>query len=347
MIIDVNQHWLPENLFTDREMLDSFIRIVPRAYGEYAHVIKVPGTNDEQIAIEKPKGYENLNFSPVYVNPRGKVAAMDKAGVDKAFLRIPCWHEWLTLEMCKKVNDGMAQFIKEKPDRFLGLGIAPPWGDKACLDEADRCINKLGFAGIELAAHYGTLYLDADEFKSYFKKLNQLGVPVCVHHTPLPVDYQSVYKYVNLRRLLGRCIDQATAVGRELFSGMFEEFPNVKLIHTMLGGGFFAFADLLVRKKSKAGEEVERFDTSADKFRGYLERNLFFDIAHAPPWGTAQLECAVKVLGADHILFGSSFPLRNEWLFEGITTIRSLNISEEDKALILGGNAARLFNIKG
>jgi hypothetical protein len=38
MIIDVNMHWLPENLFTDESLLDSFIRLVPHAYGEYARL---------------------------------------------------------------------------------------------------------------------------------------------------------------------------------------------------------------------------------------------------------------------------------------------------------------------
>jgi predicted TIM-barrel fold metal-dependent hydrolase len=198
-----------------------------------------------------------------------------------------------------------------------------------------------------MAAHYGTLYLDADEFKPYFKKLNQMNVPICVHHTPLPVEYNSVYKYVNLRRLYGRCVDQGTAVGRELFSGMFGEFPNLKMIHTMLGGAFFGIASLLVPKRPKVVEDIERFDLNADKFAGYLENNLFFDMAHAPPWGKLQLECAVKVLGADHILWGSSYPLRNEWLTNGVEFIKSLDISEKEKELVLGGNAARLFKIKG
>jgi len=39
-------------------------------------------------------------------------------------------------------------------------------------------------------------------------------------------------------------MDQGTAVGRELFSGMFEEFPNLKFIHTMFVGNLFAVQNL-------------------------------------------------------------------------------------------------------
>jgi len=66
-----------------------------------------------------------------------------------------------------------------------------------------------------------------------------------------------------------------------------------------------------------------------------------------PPLGRKPvLECAIKIQGADHILFGSSYPLRSEWLYKGVDYVRSLKIGEEEKSLILGENAARLFNIK-
>ncbi len=345
MIIDANMHWLPENLFSDKSLRDSFIGCVPCAYGEYAKVCTIPGSKLQQIVIEKPQGYENLNYAENQYDPKTQLKDMDVAGVKIAILRIPCWQEWLPLEMCKVVNDELAKHVNKYPGRFLALAVVPPWGTKACLKEVERCIKELGFSGVQLAAHYGKLYLDEAEFKPFFKKLNQLGVPVVVHHTPLPVDYGSLIKYTNIRRQYGRCVDQATAVGRELFSGMFEELPNLKLIHSMLGGGFFAYANMLAPRKAGIKEEVERFDI-ADKVRNYLENNIYFDMSGALQWGKEQLECAVKVLGAGHILYGSSYPLRREWFFKGIEYVRKLQITKVEKDLILGKNAAKLFKIK-
>ena len=135
MIIDINMHWLPEDLLSNESLRDSFVSIVPRAYGEYAEVTNIPGTDRKQITISKPKGRAILNFGPEHVSAIGRIEAMDEAGVDKAILRIPCWQEWLNLDMCKMLNNGMAQYIKRNPDRFYGLGIVPPWGDKASLFE--------------------------------------------------------------------------------------------------------------------------------------------------------------------------------------------------------------------
>lgn len=345
MIIDTNMHYLPEDLFTNEKMLYGFLGCVPRESGEYAYLSTVPGTSTRQIVLEKPKGYQNLNYAEGQYTLEVKLQDMDEAGVDLALLRIPVWQEWLPIEMCRHVNDGLADMVKRSKGRLLANAVLPPHATKECIYELERCVKELGMVGVQLACHYGKFYLDDKIFKPYFKILNELKLPVVVHHTPCPVEYESIKDYTNQRRFYGRCIDQGTAVGRELFSGMFDEFPNLILIHTMLGGAFYAFQNILIPKGSKTSEAMERFQTGGDKLREYLRKNLYFDMSHALPWGRDQLECAIKVCGADHILFGSSYPVRREWLIKGVEFINSLNISNAEKSLVLGGNARKLFNI--
>lgn len=346
-VIDANMHWLPETLFSDQRLLDAFIGSAPREYGTYAKVMQIPGQALREIVIEQPKGCEVLNYAEDQYSLHGQLDDMDKAGIDRAILRLPCWQEWLDLDTCKLVNDGLAQHLKRSPGRFAALAVAPPWGTKQSCYEVERCIKDLGFSGVLMACHYGNLYLDDEAFKPYLRFLNDLGVPVVVHHTPLPVEYESILSYTNQRRQYGRCVAQATAVGRELFSGMFDEFPNLTLIHSMLGGGFFAYVDMLFPHKSESAarhDEVDRFEAQAERLRSKLRSNIFFDLSGAPQWGKAQLECAVKVLGGHNILYGGSYPIRRDWFLDGVSYIRSLDIAEQDIDAILGGNAARLFN---
>lgn len=346
MIVDINVHWKPEFFYED-SFFNECIRTIPRGYGQHVDVRDVPGLKGRQLTLSKPKGYENINSEPVATDPNERLKAMDKAGIDKGLLRWCIWPEWATLEICRRINDAMAQSVKQHPDRLLGLAVVPPWDDKYCLEELDRCIQDLGFVGVEVESSYGKLYLDAEEFRPFFKRINQLKVPVIVHHTSIPVDYESIYEYSNLRRMLGRCMEQMICVGRTVYSGMFEELPNLKFIHTMLGGGLFALKGLITPKKSTLTGDRERFDPDGSaKALGFLDRNVYYDVTHAPPWGEPQLECAVKVYGAEHILFGSSYPIRNEWVYGGVQYIRSLDISEKDKSLILGENAVKLFNLK-
>ncbi len=46
--------------------------------------------------------------------------------------------------------------------------------------------------------------------RQHFRKINQLGIPVAIHHVMLPVEYDSFTKYTNLRRTYGRCVAQMT-----------------------------------------------------------------------------------------------------------------------------------------
>ncbi len=53
----------------------------------------------------------------------------------------------------------------------------------------------------------------------------------------------------------------------------------------------------------------------------------------------------MKIYGADHVLYGSSYPVRKVWLTGGPDYIRSLDITEAEKAQILGGNALRVYRM--
>jgi NAD(P)-dependent dehydrogenase (short-subunit alcohol dehydrogenase family) len=68
----------------------------------------------------------------------------------------------------------------------------------------------------------------------------------------------------------GRCVDQTTAVGRELFSDFFERYPDLRMVHSMLDGGFFSIAQMLLPKASKRADKVQRFATNGDELARQL-----------------------------------------------------------------------------
>jgi len=346
MIIDANMHHLPEDLFDNEETLDGFLSTAPRGYGEIAS-LGVTTKGQRQIIVEKPMGCQNLNYVEGDYNMEMKLKAMDDNGVDIGLLRVPVWQEWLRLDTCKKVNDNAYEQCKNSGGRLFANACVPPWGGKENIYELERCVKELGMVGVQLACHYGQLYLDDPVFEPYLKVINDMNIPVVVHHTPGPVHWQSIYEYTNLRREFGRVTDQATAVGRELFSGMFDKFPNLKFIHTMFGGNWFGIQNLVLPKLGKKAEAMERLDMSeGERIRGYLQNNIYFDTTHPASWGKDVVECAIKVCGADHILFSSSFPVFYNWMSDGVELMKSLDITEEEREMICSGNALRLFNLK-
>jgi len=346
LIVDINMMWMPSTIWSDEKIMNMYLSSVPKQYGYDVKLTAVPGTKRKQIIIYKPKGRDALNYTDLHTDPLIRLRDMEKAGVDKALLRHPCWEEWFNLDACRKVNTLMARYVDKHPDKLMGLAIAPPWGDDESLDELDRAVKDLHLSGVECAAHYGELYLDAPELRAYFKKLNQLNVPVVVLHTPEPVGLHSLDDFTNPRRFYGRIIDQMVSVSRILYSGMLDDCPNLKLILTHMGGGLFAFTNFVKVPPLPTKEDVGRFDSQSEKIERYLSKNIYYDVTQPTQWTNAQLECAVKEVGADHMLYGASYPIRLDWFFNGVQRIRSLGISEREKNLILGENAVKLFKIR-
>ena len=327
-------------------MLNGFLSSAPRGFGEIARV-DTTGDGRKQLILEKPEGYQNLNYVEGDYSAEAKLAAMDEAGVDYGIMRVPVWQEWLPLEACKDINDNAFDIVKRSDGRLFATACVPPWGGKENIYELERCVKDLGAVGVQLACHYGQLYLDDEVFRPYLAAIEKLDVPVIAHHTPLPVEWRSIIDYTNFRREFGRIQDQATAVGRELFSGMFDQLPGLRFIHTMLGGNWFANTALLTPHASTKKEAITRLDpTGGEKIRSYLQNNIFFDLTHPHSWGKDQVECALKVNGADHFLFGSSFPVFYGWMSQGVDFVQNqLEISDADRELVLSGNAKRLFRL--
>ena len=105
---------------------------------------------------------------------------------------------------------------------------------------------------------------------------------------------------------------------------ILKNFPGIKMVAAHMGG------------MCLQNEVMELLAGKAD---------LYFDTAYAAdPWiDKPTVEKIIRTHGADKILFGSDFP----WHLpsQEIELIDSLNISSEEKELILGGNAQRLLGI--
>ncbi|GAA3706632.1 amidohydrolase family protein [Streptomyces tremellae] len=345
-VVDINIHHLPEDLFSNPKTLNGFLDSAPRGFGEIARVAELDDGR-KQLILEKPAGFQNLNYVDGDYSAAAKLAAMDEAGVDYGIMRVPVWQEWLPLETCREVNDNAHEIVKRSDDRLFATACVPPWGGKENIYELERCVKELGVVGVQLACHYGQIYLDDPVFEPYLKVIEKLDIPVVVHHTPLPVEWRSVVDYTNLRREYGRIVDQGTAVGRELFSGMFDRMPGLRFVHTMLGGNWFANTALLTPHKSNKKEAITRLDpTGGEKIQSYLENNIFFDLTHPHSWGKDQVECALKVNGSDHYMFGSSFPVFYGWMSQGVDFLQNtVELADEEREMVLSGNAKRLFRL--
>lgn len=340
MVIDTNVYYLPELFFTDEKWLNHFSQAIESH--QDTHVVVTKENGQTKIVIEKPIGQPSLDYFQNDYTMTKMIADLDEAQVDLALLKTPGCQEWMDLDLCHIYNEEVAKFVSESQGRLKALAVVPPYDTKENLAELDHAIDDLHLSGIQLSAHYEEGYLDEEAYRGFLKYVAQKKIPVYVHHTPVPMEYESIKKYENVRRSYGRCADQIIAISREVFSDLFEECPDLVLIHSMLGGGYFTYKMMFLPHDSGNG----RFEVSAsDLIKGRLEKNIAYEMSHAQPWGKDNLEIAIKVLSPHNVIYGSSYPVKKSWLVGGPQMIKDLDVSDEIKENVLFQNAKRFYKL--
>jgi aminocarboxymuconate-semialdehyde decarboxylase len=77
-----------------------------------------------------------------------------------------------------------------------------------------------------------------------------------------------------------------------------------------------------------------------DKPSEYLKKLYFDSIVHS----VAALQFLVQVVGADRVVVGTDYPMAMGD-FESVRKVKQLDLADDQREKILGGNAARALNL--
>lgn len=228
------------------------------------------------------------------------IDAMDKAGVSKALISA-----WEGPQGTLISNDEVAAFVKEAPDRLIGIGSVNIAHPMEAVGEIRRCVKELGFKGIRVLPWLWELPPTHARFYPVFAECCELGVPFCtqVGHTgPLmPSD-------------VGRPIPHIDQVAID--------FPELVIVGGHIG---YPWTEETIAVATKHPNVY--IDTSAYTIKRYPPELVRFMAGH----------------GRKKVLFGSNWPMISpERCLEGL---EELPLDEEALEFFLGGNAARVFSL--
>ncbi len=235
------------------------------------------------------------------------IASMDKNGIDvSVILNIG----WTTHELCVETNDYILESIAGYPDRLIGFCSIQPLSYQAALDEIERCARG-GARGIgELRPDVQLFNLIDDEITAPFVKMLKKHKLIMLTHASEPVGHDYPGK---------------GTVTPDFLYHFIVRYPDLPIICSHWGGGLPFYALMPEVKKAL--------------------KNVFFDTAASPLLYSPQVyDIAIKLVGADKILFGSDYPLLEQG--RSLKEVASLNLPQEVAHKILYDNARRLLGIK-
>jgi predicted TIM-barrel fold metal-dependent hydrolase len=133
---------------------------------------------------------------------------------------------------------------------------------------------------------------------------------------------------------VGFIFDTTLAILRLVYSGVFERFPNLRIIIPHLGSTI----PYLVGRIDHQYRLLSEGERTLPKPPSEYLKKMYIDTAqslHKPA-----LECAFDFTPADRILFGTDYPFFD--LNSSIEIIKSLHLSREMENKIFSGNAKAL-----
>jgi aminocarboxymuconate-semialdehyde decarboxylase len=308
-----------------------------------SHII----TWEVEEALAKKKDFKLIrkNFTDDNSNPEHRIALMEKYGIDMQVLtQTTPILQGLTVDeaeqICKMSNDAIGLIARQYPDYFVPFSVVSLLNVDAAISELERSVGQWGCRGVTIGTNQDNKGLDFEEFEPFWQKVCELDIPVSLH----PMHWRA-YPLLSedeaLMRLFGWPFDTTVAVMRLVLSGVMERNPTLKIITHHLGGGMLPFY---------SGRFNVKFENLQKRLQKPVEASFARIYADTAVDGTAAaLPCGHAFFGTERMLFGTDYPFSPEkgelYLRENLAIVKEMDLPDEDKAKILGGNAQRLLKL--
>jgi len=207
--------------------------------------------------------------------------------------------------LCRYVNDYVIEKVREFPQRLVGFAVTPPG------NESGKEINRCFCAGLK---GVGELFPQGQEFNPENKKETEAITGAC-KELDIPL-------LLHVNENVGHSYPGKTDISLKQIETFVTNNPDLKIILAHFGGGLLFYETMKEIRKSFA--------------------NVYYDISGAPFLYDYRIYNMINALGiCDRILFASDFPILSPSRY--FNDLEKSNLTENEKQLIFGKNAERLF----
>jgi aminocarboxymuconate-semialdehyde decarboxylase len=327
-VIDVHNHFYPPEYLADLGPAGSTLHITHDADGN--PVVHYPG--DYNVMVP---GHRDIAYRQDVLDREGVATQIISLTTPGTHVDPPA----VARRLASVTNDAFAAIQTSRKGRFVGLATLPLCDPAASATEFTRALEQLHMPGAMVFSNINGVGLDDERFWPIYEIANQHHAVLMIHPT-FPLGVEAMQEYW-LMPLNGFLFDTTLAASKLVFSGVAKRYPNISWVLGHLGGTIPYLAERLDRGWRAFKECRQHIDEPPTT---YLKRNFYYDTVN---FAAGPLKLAIEFAGADHVLAGSDYPHKIGSIPLMLEALKALPVSDADKALILGGNAARVFKLPG
>lgn len=243
-----------------------------------------------------------------------------------------------THDLSKILNDDMARVVATNPKRFVGLGTIPMNAPDRAVQELERCVNELGFAGVEIATHINGVNLDDESFTPIWEAAQELDAAIFVH----PWDMMGMDQMPRfwLPWLVSMPAETSRAICSLMMGGVLERFPKLRFAFAHGGG---SFPGTIGRIQHGFNMRPDLCQTHTTTNPADLLRRVYLDsLVH----DRDTLEFLVDRFGAEQIALGTDYPFPLGELEPGKLIESTYSLTPEQKERMLSGTALEWMGLE-
>jgi predicted TIM-barrel fold metal-dependent hydrolase len=233
----------------------------------------------------------------------------------------------------RRINDQMAELVARFPGKLYGLATVDAFAGDAAAREVTRAVRELSLRGVFLECARGDLLLGDMETLPTLAAAAELGVPVFVHPQTDPQLHKRFSRIGPIGVRLARGTINSAALISMLEKGTFDQLPNLRVVVTTL-----AMGGVLLAGGFGDGQHI-RSDAPA-----LVRRHVYVDTMGIHP---AVIGCAIDMLGADHVLVGTDWPIAVEKSVPErlAAAFAHAGVNAAEQQMIASGNTLKLLGV--
>ncbi len=261
-----------------------------------------------------------------------------------------------TPALAREANDLLADVCRRHPDRFPGFVATLPLNNvEASVAEAKRAITQLGARGVQMFTNVNGMPLSAPSLRPIFATMAEFDLPVWIHpiRGPQMPDYASeAASEDEIWFMFGWPYETTACMTRLIYSGLFDEYPDLKIIAHHMGGmiPFFSckiklgFSQIFfgTREENPVAVKHGLKRPPIDYFKQLYADTALSGEVHA-------LRCGHSFFGTSHSVFATDAPFDAEkgrgLIRDTIASIEALGLPKDETKAIFEGNARALLKM--